>query len=77
MSGDLFGYVPPAAGAGGEVSRRLVLHHQTELAWLLAPVGEHRNAAKWIPKSKCKRGEGRDENVWTMSRDMAGERGWL
>lgn len=77
MTGDLFGYVPPEVEARGEVSLQMVLHHQTELAWLLARVSEHRSAAKWVPKSNCSRGEGRDENVWTMSRDVADERGWL
>ncbi|WP_312126543.1 hypothetical protein [Brevundimonas sp.] len=76
MTGDLFGFVPVQDSGSGEVSLRMVLHHQTQLAWLLGPTTDRR-AAKWIPKSKCKRGEGRDENVWSMARAEASERGWL
>lgn len=78
MTGDLFGFEPPERPvAEGEVALVMVLHHQTHAAWLLARVNEHRSGAQWIPKSQCRRGEGRDENVWTMSRSMADERGWL
>lgn len=77
MSGDLFGYEPPKrAVAAGEVALVMVLHHQTDAAWLLGRDND-RQAAQWIPKSQCKRGVGRDENVWTMPRGMADERGWL
>lgn len=77
MSGDLFGYEPPKIEARtGEVSLAMKLHHQTAAAWLLSlPVGSE--APVWVPKSQCSRGEGRDENVWTMPRSTAAERGWL
>ncbi|WP_292052122.1 hypothetical protein [Brevundimonas sp. UBA5866] len=77
MTGDLFGFTPPERRvAAGEVALVMVLHHQTHAAWLLDPNGDRR-AAKWIPKSQCRRGEGRDESVWTMPRGLAVERGWL
>lgn len=77
MSGDLFGFDPPGGEpAKGEVSLALVLHGETSAAWLLAESNDRREA-RWAPKSKAKRGEGRDENVWTMPAWLAADRGWL
>lgn len=77
MTGDLFGHEPAAAPPrDGEISLTMTLHDQSPDAWLLAP-GIDRRAAKWAPKSRCRRGEGRDENVWTMPVWMARDRGWM
>lgn len=76
MTGDLFGFEPPDEPAPGDVSLALVFHDQTDAAWLLGETIDKRGA-KWVPKSKAKRGEGRDMNVWTMPRWMAADRGWL
>lgn len=76
MTRDLFGEVPADEARPGDVSLSLVLHDQSPAAWLLAE-GIDRRDAKWAPKSEVKRGEGRDENVWTMPRWLARDRGWL
>jgi len=73
---DLFGDAPGAGPANGEIALALVLHDQTDKAWLLAETIDRR-AAHWAPKSKAKRGEGRDENIWTMPTWLARERGWM
>lgn len=75
MNRDLFGDKPIRSEAPGSVSLALVLHDQSDAAWLLGETIDRRDA-KWVPKSKVKRGEGRDENVWTMPAWMAAERGW-
>lgn len=56
---------------------RLPMHYvdQTEKAWLLRP--GPREPAKWAPKSEVRRGEGPEENLFTMPRWVARERGWL
>ena len=77
MSGDLFGFEPPAgAPKDGEVQLALVFHREGDAAWLLAETEDIRTA-KWVPKSQVRRGEGRDENVWTVPEWMARDRGWL
>lgn len=77
MTADLFGFTPAAAPPqDGEISLTMTLHDQSIDAWLLA-TGIDRRAAKWVPKSRCQRGEGRDENVWTMPSWMARDRGWM
>lgn len=73
---DLFGDAPETGPADGEVVLALVLHDQTDKAWLLAETIDRRTA-QWAPKSKAKRGEGRDENIWTMPTWLARERGWM
>lgn len=78
MSGGLFGPAPPAGGRRGRdarpVSLVLELRGETDRAWLLCKPGR---TTRWIPKSQARRGEGRDENVWTMPAWAAVERGWL
>ena len=54
---DLFGFDDPAGPPKGSVALALVLHDQTDAAWLLAETNDRRDA-KWAPKSKVKRGEG-------------------
>lgn len=77
MTGDLFGFDPPDEGPkSGEVQLALVLHREGASAWLLAETIDARDA-KWVPKSQVKRGEGRDENVWTVPAWLARDRGWL
>jgi len=77
MTGDLFGHDPPKREAGGgQVALAMVLHGETASAWLLAE-GLDRREARWVPKSECHRGEGRDENVWTLPSWMARDRGWM
>ena len=74
---DLFGFDDSGEGdPKGAVSLALVLHDQTAKAWLLAETLDRRDA-KWAPKSEVRRGEGRDENVWTMPRWLARDRGWV
>jgi len=73
---ELFGAPARPAQDMRPVSLPMRLHGDTELAWLLS--GDGRVAsAKWAPKSKVTRGEGRDEHVFTMPRWVARERGWL
>lgn len=76
MSRDLFGFEAPEAAPEGSASVALVLHDQTEKAWLLGESLDCREA-QWTPKSQAKRGEGRDENVWTMPTWLARDRGWV
>ena len=76
MTRDLFGFDPVEEPADGEIAVALVLHDQTDRAWLLAD-DEDRRKARWAPKSQAKRGEGRDANVWTMPVWLARDRGWL
>lgn len=77
MTRDLFGLDPPVRlTKPGEVAIAMVLHGETASAWLLAQ-GQDRRDALWAPKSECRRGEGRDENVWTMPAWLAVDRGWM
>lgn len=77
MTGDLFGFTPATAPPkAGEVALAMTLHDQSLDGWLLGETIDRR-AAKWVPKSQCKRGEGRDENVWTMPIWLARDRGWM
>lgn len=77
MTADLFGHDPPKREApGGQVALAMTLHGETASAWLLAE-GLDRREARWVPKSECRRGEGRDENVWTLPTWMARDRGWM
>lgn len=76
MTRDLFGFEAVDEPADGETAVALVLHDATDKAWLLAD-SDDRREAKWAPKSKVRRGEGRDENVWTMPTWLARDRGWL
>jgi hypothetical protein len=73
---DLFGEAPRPGPKAGEIALALVLHDQTDKAWLLAENNDRREA-QWAPKSQAKRGEGRDENIWTMPTWLAQERGWM
>lgn len=77
MTGDLFGHDPPKrVSAGGQAALAMTLHGETSSAWLLAE-GMDRREARWVPKSECRRGDGRDENVWTLPTWMARDRGWM
>ncbi len=76
MTRDLFGKTPRPAPRAGEIALAMVLHGQTDKAWLLAETND-RLDAQWAPKSHAKRGEGRDENIWTMPTWLAQERGWM
>lgn len=77
MTGDLFGHDPPRREAtAGEAALAMVIHGETASAWLLAE-GLDRREARWVPKSECRRGEGRDENVWTLPMWLARDRGWM
>lgn len=71
---DLFGE-PIRQETKGEVTLAMILVDQTEKAWLLSREGQPRRS-RWIPKSRCARGEGRDAHLFTMSRADAAERGW-
>nr|WP_314525463.1 hypothetical protein [uncultured Brevundimonas sp.] len=73
---DLFGEAGPLRPKSGEIALAMVLHEQTAKAWLLAESNDKREA-QWAPKSQAKRGEGRDENIWTMPTWLAQERGWM
>ncbi len=73
---DLFGETPRPEPKAGEVALSMVLHGQTDKAWLLAET-LYRRDARWAPKSHARRGEGRDENIWTMPTWLAQERGWM
>lgn len=75
MSGDLFGFKARDPPAKGEVALALIHHDDTAKAWLLSESGKAVDA-QWVPKSQAKRGEGRDENVWTMPTWLAHDRGW-
>lgn len=78
MSRDLFGFDTQDGDrrGGGAVDLTLVLHREGVSAWLL---GESLDAgeAQWVPKSQVRRGEGRDENVWSMPAWLARDRGWM
>ena len=75
MNRDLFGEAR-APDLTGSVTLRMVVHRATDKAWLLSKDGE-RAAPQWVPKSRVVRGEGRDEDLWTMTKVTAHERGWL
>ena len=74
---DLFGDVPEPARDDAPVSLSLiVVGTPSAAAWPLSD-GRPGSPVRWVPKSRVRRGEGRDENLWTMPRWMARERGWL
>lgn len=73
---DLFGFDDPKAPEGrGKVALALVLHQTGKAAWLLSETGKLADA-KWVPFSLARRGEGRDEHVWTLPSWKARELGW-
>lgn len=73
---DLFGEMPDPVDDQAPVTLALVLHDQSAAAWLLSDGGA-RSRPQWAPRSQIKRGEGRDENQWTMPRWLARDRGWV
>lgn len=75
MTRDLFGFEARAPSAKGEVSIALILHDDGAKAWLVSETGKAVDA-EWLPKSQAKRGEGRDENIWTMPVWLARDRGY-
>lgn len=78
MSRDLFGFDARSGDRqpGSEVDLSLVLHREGASAWLLGEGLDARDA-QWVPKSQVRRGEGRDENVWSMPAWLARNRGWI
>ncbi|RZJ19108.1 MAG: hypothetical protein EON91_02625 [Brevundimonas sp.] len=77
MTLDLFGTAFDAPGDDhSPVSMTMTVHDERPASWLLAK-GIDRRGARWVPKSEVRRGVGRDENVWTMPRWLARDRGWL
>lgn len=72
----LFGPPPPAPPRDHTpVKVPLLYVTETDDGWLLrATSGAD---AKWAPKREAKRGVGINENVFTMPRWLARERGWL
>ena len=73
---DLFGDEADGSSEAGDVSLALILHRETDKAWLLGESNDAREA-RWAPKSHVTRGEGRDAGVFTMPGWLAKERGWL
>jgi len=76
MTRDLFGDEVGPAEFNGSVVLALVVHDESPKAWLLGETEDGREA-QWVPKSQVKRGEGRDENVWTVPSWLARDRGWV
>ena len=78
MSRDLFGFDARSRDrrAGAEVELTLVFHREGPSGWLLGESLDAREA-QWVPKSQVRRGEGRDENVWSMPAWLARDRGWM
>lgn len=76
MMRDLFGEETGPVEANGSVTLALVEHSGTAKAWLLGETEDVREA-KWAPRSEVTRGEGRDENLWTMPTWLARDRGWI
>lgn len=72
---DLFGELPAAPVATGTVRLRLTLHRESAAAWLLSP-GLGEREAKWAPKSEVTRGEGHEDQLFTMPAWLAKDRGW-
>lgn len=78
MSRDLFGFDTQDGNrrGGAEVDLTLVFHREGPSGWLLGESLDVREA-QWVPKSQVRRGEGRDENVWSMPAWLARDRGWM
>ena len=72
---DLFGGETPRKAITGTVSLRMVVHDSTARAWMLGADIDRKNA-RWVPRGEVSRGAGRDEDVWTMPRWLAVDRGW-
>lgn len=72
---DLFGKPPPRPKDGTPVTVPLLFVQDTADAWLLR--ASRGAGAKWAPKREVSRGEGLAENLFTMPRWIAAERGWL
>jgi|GEM_PF-1264048 len=49
----------------------------TDKAWFLRPRGVAKGAPGFAPRSECRPGVGPSENLFTMPRWLARERGWL
>ena len=73
---DLFGSAPKGERDTTPVAIRMSVVDGTTLALFLAIDGR-KGPAKWVPRAHVKAGEGRDENLFTMARWVARERGWL
>lgn len=59
-----------------KVERLLQVVQTSEKAWFLRGLDRKARAA-WIPKARAERGVGPNQNVFTMTRADARERGWL
>lgn len=54
----------------------LIVHHETEGAWLLSDTGQ-KSDAKWLPKSVGEREDGPGASIFTMPERYAIDRGWV
>lgn len=74
----LFGPAPPPRRDASPVTIPLVeVSSGTAAAWHLAPMGRRTDTAKFAPRSLVSRGEGEHQQLFTMPRWIASERGWL
>lgn len=73
---DLFGQDPDPPDDRGEIALALILFRESAKAWLLGQTDREADA-RWTPKSQVRRGEGRDENIWTVPVWLARDRDWL
>lgn len=75
---DLFGDDPDPPDDQGEIALALHLHGESASgkAWLLGDT-DKASEARWTPKSQVRRGEGREENIWTVPVWLARDRGWI
>lgn len=75
---DLFGPVKAAPRDRRADARpvvvRLSYEGETPDAWHLAKLGQ---PPRWVPKFGVTRGEGGQDDAWTMPTGWARERGWL
>ena len=76
MMRDLFGETVEEIDDNGEIALALVFHGEKGRAWLLGQT-DQQSDAQYVPKSQVQRGEGRDENVWTLPVWLARDRGFL
>jgi hypothetical protein len=63
--------------ARGDVELLMVVARESGKAWLLRPAGRNDLEPKWAPKSALTRAEPPDDDVFTMPKWIAKERGWL
>ena len=61
---------------GGDVELLMTVTVETSRAWALVSKTKG-GSARWVPKSMVRRSAAPHEDVFTMPRFMARERGWL